>query len=164
MTENRDQTASVSYRPTHRRRHILLAIVIFVCGILIGIGLTSHFLWSRYAERQPSFPGMSGRMVHHMVEELKLNEDQAQAIEEIFQRWEVEIRLIRNDSHDRFETIIKQIEAELAEVLTEEQMTRWTGRTEKMKERWSKRGRHGEQKERRHRDKPPDGPPPNKPE
>lgn len=157
MTRINETMATSTHRPRHQRRQVLLALVVFICGILIGIGLTSRYLWSHYAERQPSFPGLSSRITNHMIEELELDETQAQEIRAIMKRWEGEIQQIHHDTHDRFETIFAQIHTEFAEVLSEEQMARWDRRIEMMKERWSKRGGSGGRPDRNRGDDSPRG-------
>jgi hypothetical protein len=162
MSSSVDTASAHPTRARSNRRQVLMALVIFVCGILIGIGLTSRYLWSHYAERPPVIPGMSSRLANHMIEELELNETQADQVREIMVRWEAGAREVHREVHGRFEQLFTELRSEISEVLTEEQMITWDDRTRKMKERWSKRGRRSFPGDRHRLDGKPRGnhPPP----
>ena len=124
-----------------RLRPILLALVIFVCGTLVGAGLTSHYLWLNIADRPPVIPGIAARVSRHMVDELELNQTQAEQIGRIFENWESQTREIHMETQERFESIFSLMRSDIANVLTPEQMREWDHRTERMMKRWREEGK-----------------------
>jgi len=115
--------ASVSVRP---RRRIWLATalgaVILICGIVIGSGGT--VLWIRH--KMDQFRRGPDRMPVELAErvrsQLNLTDEQAKRVEEILRkRHEALMKLLR----ETFKAELEGMRAEVATVLTPEQVKKW---------------------------------------
>ncbi len=113
-------------RPPRRRwRTILLAVVLLICGGVIGAGLTLVTVMHRvqYAMHHPEdFPT---RAAERLRRSLALSPPQTRAVEAILRRRQAALQEIRRETRPRVEAEIDAIQKEVSAVLTESQVRKW---------------------------------------
>ncbi len=118
--------------PVRRRgrwwRPLLLVVVAFVCGAVVGGGLTARFILNRFIEgfQQPAV--VADRIVGRMDTFLDLDDEQQAAVRNILDTQVDEIVAIRNDTIPEVLAVLRAGRDEVAEVLTPEQRELWLQR------------------------------------
>ena len=121
-----DQPITPVTRP--RRRWvwtILLALVIFVSGVLVGGGLTFKFITSGFKRsfQDPSL--LADRITHRMKKRLNLTDEQAVQVRRIILEQQKAFQSLRKQVRPQLEAQIEKTRQELAAVLTPEQARKW---------------------------------------
>ena len=114
--------------------HLLLALLILVCGIVIGAGVTLLVVHRIVTEFVHDPERLTERMAHRMERQLGLSDAQADQIQAILKRRVDALLAIRRDIRPRIAEQIELLEGEVREVLTPDQMRRWHKYLERIKE------------------------------
>jgi uncharacterized protein YneF (UPF0154 family) len=122
------RTANVVTAPRRKRRiwlSILLGVVIFACGAVVGVGAALYVVQRMVAEivREPD--RMADRMARHMERKLRLSGEQKAQVEAILKRRIDGLLDIRRDVRPRIAEQIDLLEQEMRDVLTDDQMHEW---------------------------------------
>jgi hypothetical protein len=132
-----DQPTAPVIRP--RRRWvwtILLALVIFVSGVLVGGGLTFKVITSGF-KRSFQDPAVSAeRITHRMKKQLDLTDKQAVQVHRIFFEQQKAFQSLRKQVRPQLEAQIEKTRQELAAVLTPEQARKWEKRFGRFMKFW----------------------------
>lgn len=104
-------------------------LLVFGLGALTGISLDRVYL-SRYAAQRPPFhggPGRGGprRMVERMKQDLKLTDQQAEAIQKIFEESRKEFHPSKLDECPGFKEARERTQERIRAVLTPEQQKKY---------------------------------------
>jgi uncharacterized protein YneF (UPF0154 family) len=108
--------------------NMLFALIILVCGILIGSGGTIYFLSSRIMEGIHNPEVFPKRAVERMSARLNLNQEQADNILSIFEQRKDQFELYLADIQPRMKDEIDTLEKEVEAFLTPEQAVVWKKR------------------------------------
>jgi Spy/CpxP family protein refolding chaperone len=121
----------------------VFVIVVFALGAAAGVVADRYGVFGR----RPFRPGMMrggppnpSQIADRMSRELGLSDAQRAQLEEIFRRNGDRLEQFRHETGSRFETLRKQLDAEIIAILTPEQ-----------------RAKFEEQRQRRERNRPPRG-------
>jgi hypothetical protein len=133
MSNDRTRTedspsASHAVTPPPRRRwwlRLVLTLVIFVSGALVGTGGTVLVIRNRVLSGIHHPEQMPQRMVNRLRWPLGLSEEQAVELEQVFERRQASLQQLRRRFQPELEAELDQIEVEVADVLDEEQQKRW---------------------------------------
>ena len=124
-----DQPVAPVIRP--RRRWVwpvLLAIVIFVSGVLVGGGLTFKIITSGF-KRAFQDPEVSAeRITNRMKKRLDLTEEQVVQVRRIILERQKAFQSMRKQVRPQLEAQIEKTRRELAAVLSPEQARKWEKR------------------------------------
>lgn len=137
--------AQPGHRRTGRGRAILLSVVIFLCGAIVGgVGAMAllHRTLIKGRPHPEHAPALAGR---HLQRKLDLTDEQAEEVRAILKRRFAALRTIRDRTHPHIQGEMTLLEDQVAEVLDERQAKEW--RT--MCSRFRHRFRAGEHRERR---------------
>jgi hypothetical protein len=111
----------------HRRSlwTILLALIIFICGVLVGGGLSFKIVTAGYkrAFQEPDF--LAGKITSRMERRLDLNSDQVKQVRVIILEQQKAFQSLHKEFRLRLDSQIEKTRKELAMVLTEEQAQKW---------------------------------------
>jgi hypothetical protein len=124
-------------KPTTRARdgrslRLLLPALIFLCGCLVGVGVTVTFIEYRMFSMMSRPVPDPQHVVAKLKSDLSLDSDQTRKVEAIVQAHDPEIRrFFREADLNR-----KRFEAEIAAVLNEGQKEKWRQRCEQM-QKWA---------------------------
>jgi hypothetical protein len=111
-----------------RRRHlwtILLTLIIFICGVLVGGGLSFKIIAAGYkrAFQEPDF--LAEKIVRRMERRLDLNNDQVKQVREIILEQQKAFQSLHKEFRLRLDSQIEKTRKELAKVLTQAQAQKW---------------------------------------
>jgi hypothetical protein len=145
MTMPNQSTASdVSSQPPaglpaprpRRWRSLLLALLIFVSGAIVGGGLTviraRHGAWWAIHHPEEAPP----RIAAHLRWKLGLSDDQTQQVEAIVRKRQQALQAIRREVHPRVMAELDRVEADIDYVLNDSQRAKWHALFTKLRERW----------------------------
>ena len=121
-----------------RTRAVVLGLLILLCGMVIGSGLTLKILWDRvlYASEHPG--QAPRRITERLQKRLDLTDAQAQAVRAVSTRRYMALESIRREIRPQVEAEFETLRAEVEAVLDEEQGRRWNEMYRAMQERWLK--------------------------
>ena len=132
-----DQPVAPVLRP--RRRWVwpvLLALVIFVSGVLVGGGLTFKIITSGY-KRSFQDPEVSAeRITNRMKKRLDLTDGQFVQVRRIILEQQKSFQSMRKQVRPQLEAQIEKTHRELAAVLTPEQARKWEKRFRRFLKFW----------------------------
>lgn len=117
-----------------RWRLLLAGVVILVCGIVIGSGLTIIVVRKmiinsmRHPERIPN------RITRRMKRKLDLTDEQAQRVKETVARYMHQLERIRKESRPRVYRQLEMLKEEVAKILNEKQRKVWRKRFKKLED------------------------------
>lgn len=117
-------------------RTVILGVVILVCGMVIGGGFTTYVLWKRVESTILHPRLVPERIVEHMEASLELSDEQVEQIREIFARRHERFDQLREEVEPLVHAELDSIHAEVARVLTPEQLEQWNSRFDRMHRRW----------------------------
>jgi hypothetical protein len=127
-TRTDDSPPASPAAPPPRRRwwlRLILVLVIFVSGVLVGTGGTVLVIRNRVLTVVRHPEQMPQRMVNRLRWPLGLSDEQAVELEQVFERRQESLQRLRRRFQPELEAELDQIEAEVADVLDEEQQQRW---------------------------------------
>jgi len=132
-----DTTASPLARPRRRwMRTILLALVIFVSGILVGGGLTFKAVTTGFKRFFQDPEALAENITHRMKKRLDLTDEQAVQVRRIILERQKAIQSLRKEIQPRLEAQIENTRREVAAVLTPEQARKWEKRFRYFSKYW----------------------------
>ncbi len=142
----------------------LTGVVILLCGILIGSGLTSLVLWERMSRdmRHPRFT--PERISEMIIDRYDLDDEQRVRIRAILDSNREQFLLIRDRFKPAVDSLIVDAREKVAEVLGPENADRWRRDFEEFRRQFpgpprDKERRHDEDRRRDRRPPPPPPPP-----
>lgn len=112
-------------KPRRRLRPILLALAIFISGVLVGGGLSFKVVTAGYkrAFQDPDF--LAEKIVRRMERRLDLSSDQVKQVREIILEQQKAFQRLHKEFRPRLDSQIEKTRKELAKVLTPEQEQKW---------------------------------------
>ena len=117
-------------------RTVLLATAIFVCGALVGGGLTFKVIASGYKRSFQEPALLAEEITHRMKRRLDLTGDQVQQVRRIILEQQMAFQSLRKEFRPRLDDQIERTRQELAAVLTPEQARKWEKRFAHIQRFW----------------------------
>jgi hypothetical protein len=117
-------------------RTVLLATAIFVCGALLGGGLTFKIITSGYKRSFQEPALLAEEITHRMKRRLDLTDDQVQQVRRIILEQQMAFQSLRKEFRPRLDDQIEKTRQELAAVLTPEQARKWEKRVAHIQRFW----------------------------
>ncbi len=133
------QDTPTSSRVRPRRRWgwtLLLGIVIFVSGILVGGGLTFKVITSGLKRSFQDPAVLADLITHRMKKRLDLTEEQAVEVRRIIFEQQKVFQSLRRQVRPQLEAQIEKTRREMAAVLTPEQARKWEKRFDRFLRFW----------------------------
>ncbi len=113
-------------KPRRRRAWtILLALSIFLCGVLVGGGLSFKIVTVGYKRAFQEPEVRAEKIVRRMERRLDLNSDQVKQVREIILEQQRAFQALHKEFRPRLNSQIEKTRRELAKVLTPEQARKW---------------------------------------
>ncbi len=114
-------------RPSPKRRwaHVVLPIVIFVAGGLVGAGLTVIFRPEQTRRGRRSIEETRDRMTEKIADKLDLSAQQTEQLRQILEDRLKELQKLRREMQPRMEKQAAILKANVAAMLNDEQKARW---------------------------------------
>ncbi len=113
-------------KPRRRRVWtILLALGIFICGVLVGGGLTFKIVTVGYKRAFQKPDVLAEKITRRMERRLDLSSDQVKQVREIILEQQRAFQALHKEFRPRLDSQIEKTRGELAKVLTPEQMQKW---------------------------------------
>ena len=113
-------------KPRRRRLWtILIALGIFVCGVMVGGGLSFKIVTVGYkrAFQEPDF--LAEKIIRRMERRLDLSSEQVKQVREIVLEQQKAFQALHKEFRPRLDSQIEKTRRELAKVLTPEQAQKW---------------------------------------
>ena len=125
-------------KPRRRRwlRTVLLATAIFVCGALVGGGLTFKVIASGYKRSFQDPSVLADEITQRMKRRLHLTDAQVQRVGKIILEQQMAFQSLRKEFRPRLDDQIEKTRRELAAVLTPEQARKWEKRFAHIQRFW----------------------------
>jgi Spy/CpxP family protein refolding chaperone len=117
-------------------RTVLLGTAIFVCGALVGGGLTFKIIASGYKRSFQEPAVLAEEITHRMKRRLDLTDDQVQQVRRIILEQQMAFQSLRKEFRPRLDNQIEKTRQELAAVLTPEQARKWEKRFAHIQRFW----------------------------
>jgi hypothetical protein len=117
-------------------RTALLATAIFVCGALVGGGLTFKVIASGYKRSFQEPAVLAEEITQRMKRRLDLTHDQVQQVRRIILEQQMAFQSLRKEFRPRLDGQIEKTRQELAAVLTPEQARKWEKRFARIQRFW----------------------------
>ena len=117
-------------------RTVLLATAIFVCGALVGGGLTFKIIASGYKRSFQEPAVLAEEITHRMKRRLDLTDDQVQQVRKIILEQQMAFQTLRKEFRPRLDDQIEKTRQELGAVLTPEQARKWEKRFAHIQRFW----------------------------
>jgi len=132
-----DEPTTPVVRPRRRRIwSILLALVIFISGVLVGGGLSFKLVTGGF-KRYFQDPAVSAeRITQRMKRQLDLTEEQAVQVRRIIFEQQKAFQSLRKQVRPQLDAQIEKTRRELAAVLTPEQARKWEKRFDRFMKFW----------------------------
>ena len=132
---NQVNNAEMLHRQLFRRRllrDIALGLILFSCGFVLGGLVVGRVLVTRAV----SVGFDSERIGTVLRYTLKLDETQAEQVQQIIDRGLHDLKEIRRSVRPRVDEVLDRIQSEVSAVLNEEQKIKWEKRFQKTRARW----------------------------
>ena len=117
-------------------RTVLLATAIFVCGTLVGGGVTFKIIASGYKRSFQEPALLAEEITHRMKRRLDLTNAQVQQVRRIILEQQMAFQSLRKEFRPRLDDQIERTRQELAAVLTPEQARKWEKRFAHIQRFW----------------------------
>lgn len=138
MTSETEHPESSLYRPRRRWwRDLLLGCLIFVCGGLVGSGLTLHRIRVAGPDLlQRQLLNMPARVTERLTKNMKLSKEQQVQVREILERGQKDLKAVRRSVLPQVEVTLEKVRTDVSAVLTEKQRQQWNHRFDLLRDRW----------------------------
>jgi hypothetical protein len=125
-------------KPRRRRwlRTVLLATAIFICGALVGGGLTFKVIASGYKRSFQDPAVLAEEITQRMKRRLHLTDAQVQQVGKIILEQQMAFQSLRKEFRPRLDDQIEKTRRELAAVLSPEQARKWEKRFAHIQRFW----------------------------
>ncbi len=123
-----------------RRRWLwatFFGIIILLCGMFIGSGLTLHVLWIQLTDAIQNPDQMPDRITLRMTRVSDLTEAQALEVRSIWDREYCALESLRAEIAPRVQAELDKTRDEIVAVLDPDQARRWLKRFELLRKRWT---------------------------
>jgi len=117
-------------------RTALLATAIFVCGALVGGGLTFKIIASGYKRAFQEPAVLAEEITQRMKRRLDLTDDQVQKVGKIILEQQMAFQSLRKEFRPRLDDQMEKTRRELTAVLTPEQAHKWEKRFAHIQRFW----------------------------
>jgi len=129
-------TANPIATPRRRWPGILLSLVIFAGGLMVGSGLSiaiavHHIRYGGYHPEQAP-----PRIAAFLARRLDLDSKQAQQVEQLIAKHQANLEAIRRDVGPRVDAEIAALRQDIAAILTPEQRSKWDRIFDEALDRW----------------------------
>lgn len=104
---------------------ILLFVVAFLAGIVIGVGGTLLFLKNRFHRRPPKPPEVAAMITKHMREVIALSPEEEVKVTAIIDEHMNEVDAMRRATFGSFRTVIDRMNDQISEVIGSERFEKW---------------------------------------
>ena len=132
-----DTPSSPLVRPRRRWvRTFLLALVIFISGVVVGGGLTFKVITTGFKRFFQDPERLAEHITHRMDKTLDLTDDQVVHVRRIILERQKAFHSLRKEVQPRLEAEIENTRRELAAVLTPEQARKWEKRYGRLLRFW----------------------------
>jgi len=125
-----------------RRRLIslLLVLVVFVSGLVIGVAAGPFFTFRHGLERLHSPGEMPVRLAERMIQELDLTDEQARQVRAVLDQHFEELAALYGEVQPRRTRMMDDFRADVVAILTPEQAEQWTERFDRMRQKFMRFG------------------------
>jgi hypothetical protein len=127
----------------HFWRMAFFGLVILVAGLIIGGSLMLIFAPMKLIKPPPGPEFDSMRMIPPLRRDLGLDQEQAEKIKPILDKYMQKLNTIRTEARTEIAETLKQMNQETAAILTEEQQQRWQHEIERLQNEIRPRGGPG---------------------
>jgi hypothetical protein len=114
----------------------LLALVIFISGVVIGGGLTFKVIATGFKRFFQSPETVAERITHRMDKTLDLTDDQVVRVRQIILERQKAFHSLRKEVQPKVEAEMENTRRELSAVLTPEQARKWERRYGRLLRYW----------------------------
>jgi len=120
----------------HRWRRVLMLLLIFVCGSVVGAVSGAHWMRERMVAMMQHPEQLPERILSRIRAELALSDDQAQKVDAVIRGRHAAMEALRAESYPRQLSEFKAIQSEIAELLSLEQRRQWATLCETVEQRY----------------------------
>lgn len=113
-------------------KQLILGFVIFLCGILIGSGMTILIARRMIVKNFRHPEGIPQRITKRMKRNLDLSDIQAEKVQQIISGHLRDLFQIRKETYPRVRKHLEELREEVADVLNEKQEQKWRERFAKL--------------------------------
>lgn len=125
--------------PAPRNRWVsslVFGLVIFSCGAAAGVAVGMRLEDDRgRPEARHNGPSSLDRMVSHLKEDLRLDEEQTTRVREVLSRHRDQLHAIHDEISPQLKAALETLRQEVAAVLTDEQLILWEEKIKKIERR-----------------------------
>ena len=111
-------------------------VIIFLCGLLVGMVAISTYRDYQWKHRKAGLAGLKPRVMKHLTRELHLSDEQQRQIEPILAQAEGELLRLRMTHQPRVEEILSRTKDSLKSTLKPEQQTKLDEVYGRLQKRW----------------------------
>jgi len=122
--------------PRRGWRTLLLAILIFVSGLIVGGGLTLITVRHRALRAIHHPDEVPPRIAAHLRWKLGLSDEQTRQVEQIVRKRQQALQAIRRDVQPRVTIELDRVESEIAATLDDAQREKWRALFTNLRETW----------------------------
>lgn len=135
MSETVAQPAPLP-RPRRRWVRVLLMLVIFCSGMVVGVGLTVGTV-VRQAKQNLAHPELQPmRWTQRLTRRLDLNEAESAAVGRIMQDSWDRMTPLRKDAGEQIRAEVERLDQEVAAAISAEKANRWHDYVQNIRENW----------------------------
>ena len=120
----------------HRWPRLLMLLLIFVCGGIVGAVGGSVWMRERMIAMMQHPEQVPDRILPRIRSELALTDDQARRVEEIVRRRHSLMESLRAETYPKQMTEFKAMHKEVADILTPEQQGKWAALCDSVEQRY----------------------------
>lgn len=106
-------------------RQTIFALVLLVCGALIGGAATARFLWNRLIDGIQHPEQVPALVAHRMDRRLSLNDEQHTQVLKILTHTQEQLVDVRRESYPKVAAILEETRTAVAAILSPEQAVKW---------------------------------------
>jgi hypothetical protein len=135
-TESNETTASITKPKRRWVRTLLLCVVLLLCGMVIGSGLTLHGIWRHVSNVMHNPEEVSKKITTRLTHKLNLTDEQAEQVGAIIEERHRNLNELRLETMPKIHAEFDRVDEEIAAILTPEQQAEWEEMRDRMRHRW----------------------------